>query len=79
MAQAAICFDNRSRWLPIDCEEVVLTRKVDRSGLSEFFLNQELVRLKDVVELLAKSRLGARGFTIVSQGESDIFVKKFAA
>ena len=75
LAQAAICFDNRSRWLPIDCEEVVLTRKVDRSGVSEFFLNQELVRLKDVVELLAKSRLGARGFTIVSQGESDIFVK----
>ena len=75
LAQAAICFDNKSRWLPVDFEEVVLTRKVDRSGVSEFFLNQELVRLKDVVELLAKSRLGARGLTIVSQGESDIFVR----
>jgi len=75
MAQASLCFDNSSRWLPIDAEEVVLTRKVDRSGVSEFFLNQESVRLKDVIELLAKSRLGTKGFTIVNQGESDIFVK----
>jgi len=75
LAQAALCFDNTSHWLPIDFEEVVLTRKVDRSGVSEFFLNQELVRLKDVVELLAKSRLGTKGFTIVNQGQSDIFVK----
>jgi len=75
LAQASLCFDNSSRWLPFDFEEVVLTRKVDRSGVSEFFLNQEQVRLKDVVEMLAKSRLGTKGFTIVSQGDSDIFVK----
>jgi len=75
LAQAALCFDNSSHWLPVDFEEVVLTRKVDRSGVSEFFLNHELVRLKDIVELLAKSRLGTRGFTIVNQGESDIFIK----
>jgi chromosome segregation protein len=75
LAQAALYFDNSSHWLPVDFEEVVLTRKVDRSGVSEFFLNQEPVRLKDVVELLAKSRLGTKGFTIVNQGESDIFVK----
>ncbi len=75
LAQATLCFDNSSHWLPIDFEEVVLTRKVDRSGVSEFFLNQESVRLKDVVELLAKSRLGTKGFTIVNQGQSDIFVK----
>ena len=75
LAQAALCFNNNSHWLPVDFEEVVLTRKVDRSGVSEFFLNHELVRLKDIVELLAKSRLGTRGFTIVNQGESDIFIK----
>jgi len=75
LAQVALCFDNSSRWLPLDFEEVVLTRKIDRSGVSEFFLNQELVRLKDIVELLAKSRLGAKGFTVVGQGQSDIFVK----
>jgi len=75
LAQAALCFDNSSHWLPVDFEEVVLTRKVDRSGVSEFFLNQESVRLKDVIELLAKSRLGTKGFTIVNQGQSDIFVK----
>lgn len=75
LAQASLCLDNNSRWLPFDFEEVLLTRKVDRSGVSEFFLNQETVRLKDVVEVLAKSRLGARGFTIINQGESDIFIK----
>ncbi|MDP3052386.1 MAG: AAA family ATPase [bacterium] len=75
LAQATLCFDNSSHWLPIDFEEVVLTRKVDRSGVSEFFLNQESVRLKDIIELLAKSRLGTKGFTIVNQGQSDIFVK----
>jgi chromosome segregation protein len=75
LAQAALCFDNTSHWLPVDFDEVVLSRRVDRSGVSEFFLNQESVRLKDVVELLAKSRLGTKGFTIVNQGQSDIFVK----
>ncbi len=75
LAQATLCFDNSSHWLPIDFEEVVLTRKVDRSGVSEFFLNQEPVRLKDIIELLAKSRLGTKGFTVVNQGQSDIFVK----
>lgn len=75
LAQTSLCFDNSSRWLPFDFEEVLLTRKVDRSGVSEFFLNQEPIRLKDIVEILAKSRLGARGFTIINQGESDIFIK----
>jgi len=75
LAQASLCFDNNDRWLPFDFEEVLLTRKVDRAGVSECFLNQEPVRLKDVIEVLAKSRLGARGFTIINQGESDIFIK----
>jgi chromosome segregation protein len=75
LAQASLCFDNNPRWLPFDFEEVILTRRVDRAGASEFFLNQESVRLKDVIEVLAKSRMGARGFTIINQGESDVFVK----
>lgn len=78
LAQASLCLNNASRWLPFDFEEVVLSRRVDRSGSSEIFLNQEQVRLRDIVELLAKGRLGAKGFTIINQGESDLFVKSSA-
>jgi len=55
--------------------EIVLTRKIDRSGFSQFFLNNNEVRLKDILLILAKAKLGTRGLTIISQGESDIFVR----
>lgn len=65
----------KSELLPADTDEVVLERRVDKSGNSEFFLNGAEVRLKDLAPMLARARMGARGMTIVSQGESDVFVR----
>jgi len=73
-AKVDMVFNNQERLFPLDAEEVVLTRKVDRSGASAFFLNGAEIKLKDLLPLLAKIKLGARGITIIRQGQSDIFV-----
>lgn len=75
LARASLIFDNRKRLFPLDAEEVELTRKIDRSGTSEYLLNDAECRLRDVVEYLAKAKIGTRGLTIIGQGESDVFVK----
>ncbi len=73
-ARVDLVLDNANRAFPVDAEEVVLSRRVDRSGTSEFSLNDAEIRLKDLLPLLARVRLGARGIMIIGQGQSDIFV-----
>ncbi len=75
MAQVTITFDNSSGFFPVDFQEVVISRRIDRDGNSEYFLNKAEVRLKDIVDFFAKARLGTRGLAIVNQGNSDLFVK----
>lgn len=55
--------------------EVAVSRKVYRDGTSQYFLNDAEVRLKDLIDFFAGSRLGTRGLTIINQGNSDMFVK----
>lgn len=55
--------------------EVAVSRKVFRDGTSQYFLNKAEVRLKDLVDFFASSKLGARGLAIINQGNSDLFVK----
>lgn len=73
-ARVDLVLDNKNRAFPVDAEEVVLSRRVDRSGTSEFSLNDAEIRLKDLLPMLARVRLGARGIMIIGQGQSDIFV-----
>jgi len=75
LAQASLYFDNSSGFFPVEFKEVVISRRVSRDGVSQFFLNKSEVRLKDIIDFFAKSRIGARGLTIISQGESDVFIK----
>lgn len=75
LAQATLNFDNSSGFFPVDFSEVSITRRIDRSGLSQYFLNKSEVRLKDIIDFFAKARLGTKGLTIINQGESDLFVK----
>lgn len=75
LARVSLYFDNRRRDFPVDTEEAVLTRRIDRSGVSQFFWNDREVRLRDLIPALAKSRLGSRGLMMIGQGESDIFVR----
>ena len=78
-AQASIYFDNSSGFFPVEYKEVVITRRIDRDGNSKFILNQSEVRLKDVIDFFARARLGARGLNIISQGESDTFLRAHPA
>ncbi|MBI2591839.1 MAG: AAA family ATPase, partial [Candidatus Brennerbacteria bacterium] len=78
LAQVALYFNNESRVLPFEFEEIVISRKADRSGLSEYYLNKAEVRFKDLAGILAQARLGASGLLIISQGDSDILVKSTA-
>ena len=71
MASATITFDNDDGWLPIDFSEVTLTRRAYRDGQNEYLLNNQRVRLKETSELLAKSGLAERTYTIIGQGLVD--------
>ncbi len=71
MAEVSILLDNRDNWLPIDFDEVVITRRAYRSGENEYFINGSRVRLRDVHELLDRSGLGRRTHTVIGQGMID--------
>ncbi len=75
LARVALHFTNKNNLFPADAEEAVLERKIDRSGESKIFLNSAETKLKTLAPILARARLGTRGLTIISQGESDLFVK----
>jgi len=74
-ASVNLHFDNKDGFFPIDFEEVIIGRKVYRDGANEYYLNGSLVRLKDIAELLARSKLGLRGHSIVNQGSADEILK----
>ena len=68
MAEVSILLDNSDNWLPIDFDEVLITRRAFRSGENEYYINGSRVRLKDVHELLDRSGLGRRTHTVIGQG-----------
>ena len=76
-AEVSLVLDNSSRTLSYDSDEVVITRKYYRSGESEYMINRQLVRLKDVRELFMDTGLGRDGYSIVGQGKiADIVSAK---
>ena len=70
-ASVKIVFDNSSKFLDIDYDDVVIERIVHRDGVNQYFVNKSLVRLKDITELLAGANIGSSGHHIISQGEAD--------
>ena len=67
-AQVSLIFDNSTGFFNIDAGEVVITRSYYRSGESEYAINHEHVRLKDVNELLMDTGLGRDGYSNIGQG-----------
>ncbi len=72
MASVSIAFNNHDNWLPIEYSEVVLTRRAYRDGQNEYLINNQRVRLKDFYELLGKTGLADRTYTIIGQGLVDV-------
>ena len=70
-AEVTLTLDNESQSLPVDYNEVSVTRRVFRSGESEFYINKQSCRLKNIVELFMDSGLGREAFSIISQGKVE--------
>ncbi len=67
-AQVSLVLDNAKGLFPVDSPEVVITRRYYRSGESEYRLNRETVRLKDIISLLMDTGLGRDGYSVIGQG-----------
>lgn len=70
-AEVTLLFDNEDGALPIDSAEVSITRRLTRQGESEYSINRQSCRLRDILDLLADSGLGRAGYAIVGQKEID--------
>lgn len=70
-AEATLVLDNSDRALRFDADELMITRRYYRSGESEFYINKQSVRLRDVNELFMDTGLGREGYSNISQGRID--------
>ncbi|HHT96918.1 MAG TPA: chromosome segregation protein SMC [Clostridiales bacterium] len=70
-AYVAITLDNSDSFLPIDYHQVIVARRVYRSGESEYLINGSVCRLKDVQELFMDTGIGKEGYSIIGQGQID--------
>ena len=75
LAQASLQFSNADKFFPVDFEEVIVMRQVSRDGNNRYLINKTEVRLKDLIDFFAHSRLGARGLVVMTQGNSDMFIQ----
>ncbi len=71
MAEVSLIFDNSEKYFPLDYREVIVTRRVFRSGDSEYLVNGTACRLKDVKELFMDTGIGTDGYSIIGQGRID--------
>lgn len=71
LAQVALTLDNSEEELPIDYSSVTVSRRLYRSGESEYFINNTSCRLKDVHELFMDTGIGKEGYSIIGQGKID--------
>ncbi|MEK4030225.1 chromosome segregation protein SMC [Pseudobacillus sp. FSL P4-0506] len=70
-AEVTLTLNNEAQTLPIEYSEVNVTRRVYRSGDSEYFINKRPCRLKDIVDLFMDSGLGKEAFSIIGQGKVE--------
>ena len=76
-AEVTLCLENKDRTLANDNDEVNITRRYYRSGESEYKINGQSVRLRDVNELFMDTGLGRDGYSLVSQGKiADLISSK---
>ena len=69
--EVALTFDNSDGLLPVDFAEVTVTRRYYRSGESEYLLNRQACRLRDITELLMDTGVGREAYSMIGQGQID--------
>ena len=70
-AEATLTLDNTDRALPYDADEVMVTRRYYRSGDSEYYINKQSARLRDINEMFMDTGLGKEGYSNIGQGRID--------
>jgi len=73
-AEVGLTFCNEDKYLPIDYKEVSVARRLYRSGESQYFINKNIVRLKDVQELFMGTGIGESTYSFIEQGKIEIFL-----
>ena len=77
MAEVTLVIDNSNHTLPIEYAEVGITRRMYRSGESEYMINHNPCRLRDIRELIMDTGIGVEGYSVIGQGKiSDIITNK---
>ena len=77
MAEVTLVIDNNDGSLPIDYQEVAITRRMFRSGESEYYINGNQCRLRDIRELIMDTGIGVDGYSLIGQGKiADIISNK---
>ncbi len=71
-AEVSLTLANETKFLAIDYDEVTITRRLYRSGESEYLLNKNTVRLKDIHELLLGTGIGTESYSVIEQGKMDL-------
>jgi len=71
LAEVSLTLSNKDRMLPVDYDEVIITRRTFRSGESEYLLNKTQVRLKDIMSMLAGTGIGVSSYSVAEQGKMD--------
>lgn len=69
MAEVTLTFDNADGVLPIDFTEVQITRRIYRSGESEYLINKALCRMRDIQELFMDTGIGTNAYSMIGQGK----------
>ena len=70
-AEATLTLDNTDRALPYDADEVMVTRRYYRSGDSEYYINRQSARLRDIHEMFMDTGMGKEGYSNIGQGRID--------
>lgn len=71
VASVTLVLDNSDKFLPLEFSEVAIKRRLYKDGTNEYFLNNEKVRLKDIVNILLDSGIAKESFNIISQGKIE--------
>lgn len=71
VAQVSLTLDNYDKELPLDYSDVTITRRIYRSGESEYLINNSQCRLKDITTLFMDTGIGKEGYSLIGQGKID--------
>lgn len=74
-AEVTLTFDNSKRLLPFDADELHLTRRVYRSGESEYLINGQASRLKNFRDIISGAGLGSQGYAVIEQGRVEALLQ----